>query len=62
MDTTNLEQHYGNSERAKKALGLSRQLWDYWAKNGIPEGRQYKIQVMTNGKLRAKGQNGKAKK
>lgn len=54
MDTSELIRHYGEKPKALSALKISRQLWDYWTDKGIPEGWQYKIQIITKGKLKAK--------
>lgn len=53
MTTNELIDHYGDREKAMKASGAYRQLWDYWEKNGIPLGRQAEIQIKTRGKLKA---------
>ena len=53
MDTETLERHFGGRDEAIRAIGIYRQLWEHWAKKGIPKGRQYEIQVLTKGKVRA---------
>ena len=54
MDTGKLLKHYGDRQTAMKELGIYRQVWNYWANKGIPEGWQYKIQHLTGGRLKAK--------
>ena len=53
MDTKALERHFGDRDRAMDAIGIYRQIWEYWQNNGIPIGRQYQIQVLTGGALKA---------
>jgi hypothetical protein len=53
MNTQILEKHYGSKANAMKALGVYRQLWEHWRKNGIPYGRQCAIQLATRGKVKA---------
>ena len=53
MNTDDLVRHYGDRKAAQKALGISRQLWRFWTKRGIPKLRKFQIQVNTNGKLKA---------
>lgn len=54
MDTQDLIDHFGTLTNAAKAIGTSIQVVSAWnTKNRIPLGRQYEIQVLTGGKLRA---------
>ena len=53
MDTKALEKHFGDRDKAMAALGIYRQIWEYWEDKGIPRGRQFEIQVQTAGVLRA---------
>ena len=53
MDVTNLVQHFGSQAAAARAVGVSAQLMSAWKKHGIPKGRQYEIQILTGGHLRA---------
>ena len=53
MDTEKLEAHFGGRDEAIKALGIYRQVWEYWKRAGVPIGRQYEIQILTGGKLQA---------
>lgn len=54
MDTKKVLAYYGSKHAAFTLLGISRQVWYYWTKAGIPEGWQWKIQALTDGKLKAK--------
>jgi len=42
--------YFGNGARVAKALGIKRQAVDQWP-DVVPEGRAYKIQVITRGAL-----------
>lgn len=54
MTPNQLTRHYGNGNRAARALGISRQAVRRWIAQGyVPETRQYQIEVLTGGKLRA---------
>jgi hypothetical protein len=53
MNMNDLRRHYGNQKKAAAALKTSEQVVSAWNKNGIPIGRQYEIQVLTGGQLRA---------
>ncbi len=53
MTFDDLIEHYGSQIGAAKALGLNRQTVHAWKKYGIPEPRQYQIEVVTSGALRA---------
>ena len=56
MNTQQIERHFGDKASAMKQIGCkSRQLWRHWSINGIPEGQQYKIQALTDGKLKVNG-------
>lgn len=44
--------HFGGKANTARALDISYQSVDQWeAKDSIPEGRQFEIQLMTNGAL-----------
>lgn len=45
---------YGNGNKAAKALGKSRQTVHQWKARGIPFEAQYRIQLATKGKLKAR--------
>ena len=53
MNFQELIEHFGTQAKAAKAIGTSAQVVSAWKKNGIPIGRQYEIQFLTGGKLRA---------
>jgi hypothetical protein len=53
MNFQDLVTHYGSPQQISKALGVSKQLVSYWKRAGVPLGRQYEIQVLTGGRLRA---------
>ena len=46
--------HYSNKRGVTEALGVSRQVVDQWIRRGlVPMGRQFEIQILTGGGLRA---------
>jgi hypothetical protein len=49
-----LVETYGNANRAAKALGFARQTISQWKSRGIPFEAQYRIQLKTKGKLKAR--------
>jgi hypothetical protein len=53
MNFIELVNHFGSQANAAKAVGTSAQVVSAWKKNGIPLGRQYEIQILTGGVLRA---------
>lgn len=53
MNFNDLKQHFGSVAKAAAALGLHRQAVYAWDGKGIPEGQQYKIEVLTEGALKA---------
>lgn len=53
MTHQELVEHFGNANRAAKALGFSRQALSQWKSSGIPFESQYRIQIQTKGKLKA---------
>lgn len=54
MTMQDLLDHFGTQTAIAKAVGVSLQVVSAWnAKKRIPLGRQYEIQVLTAGKLRA---------
>jgi hypothetical protein len=54
MNMQDLIDHFGSQSAIAKALGTSDQVVSAWkVKNRIPLGRQYEIQILTAGKLRA---------
>lgn len=54
MDFHDIVKRWGSVEKAKSALGLkSKQTLYNWRDNGVPDGWQARIQLMTKGRLRA---------
>lgn len=53
MDTESVINHFGSVKAAAKALDVYPQVIYQWKANGIPLLRQYQVQVMTKGKLKA---------
>jgi hypothetical protein len=54
MNYQDLEKHFGSAEKVREALGIrSRQTLCNWRKNGVPEAVQYRVQVLTDGDLKA---------
>lgn len=45
-------EHFGGESRIAEILGVSRQAVNQWPEI-VPEGQAYKLQVITDGKLRA---------
>jgi hypothetical protein len=60
MNFDQVKEHFGSVPAAAKALGMKRQGVYRWDKAGIPVGAQYRIQVLTGGKLRAEEEEKKA--
>lgn len=53
MNTNDLKRHFGSIAKAASAIGVHRQAVYEWDKRGgIPEGQQFKIHVLTKGKLK----------
>lgn len=47
-------EYFGSQEKAAKALGIKQPNLSLWLKAGaVPELRQYQIEKITNGKLKA---------
>ena len=44
---------YKTQQRAAEALGISQPTISGWRKNGVPELRQFQIQAITRGRLKA---------
>lgn len=54
MNMQQLVEYFGNQRAIAKALNTSDQVVSMWkVKDRIPLGRQYEIQILTGGRLRA---------
>ena len=53
MTYEELIKFYGTQAAAVRALGLKQPSVSGWRESGIPEPRQYQIEVLTGGALRA---------
>jgi DNA-binding transcriptional regulator YdaS (Cro superfamily) len=53
MDFNELIAYYGTQQKAADAIGIHQSSVAEWKTNGIPIPRQYQIQVLTDGKLKA---------
>jgi transposase len=54
MTFDEIKTHYGSVAKARDALGLkSRQTIYDWQKRGVPSGWQARIELLTDGKLKA---------
>lgn len=53
MTYDNAVKHFGSPSALARALGINRASVAEWRIVGIPEGRQYQIELATNGQLRA---------
>lgn len=54
MDYQQIKEHFGSAAKAARELGLSaRQTVHTWKRKGVPEQRQYQIEVLTGGALKA---------
>lgn len=54
MKVQDLIKYFGSTTAITAALGVSRAAVSQWRKVGIPALRQYQIEALTKGKLRAK--------
>ena len=52
---------FGSAAATAKALGVTRQAIDQWSES-VPLGRQYQIEVMTKGKLKARDESAESQK
>lgn len=48
-----MKSHFKTQAAIARALKVTRQAVAQWEENGIPIGRQYQIEVLTNGELQA---------
>lgn len=53
MRTKTAIKHFGSAAELARHLGISRQSIHDWG-DEVPEGRQYQLEILTNGALRAK--------
>lgn len=53
MDIKQVFEFFGGVGKTAKALGLSQSTVSEWQINGIPEGRQYQIELATHRVLKA---------
>ena len=53
METKDVFDYFGGVGKTAKALGLSQSTVSEWQINGIPEGRQYQIELATKHKIKA---------
>lgn len=54
MTFEQIKEHYGSVRKAQAALGLkSRQTLYNWRESGVPHGEQCRIQLLTDGALKA---------
>ena len=61
MDLKDAVRHFGSQNKLAKALGLARQNVTRWVHDGIPELQKYRIEELTQGKLKRNGSNGKTR-
>jgi hypothetical protein len=54
MTPKDLEEHFGSKPEIARALGVSLpSVYDWFNAGEVPEGRQYQVELATNGALRA---------
>lgn len=53
MTKTEVIEYFGGVQQTADALGIRYQSVREWPENGVPEGRQYQIQVISEGQLKA---------
>ena len=53
MTYEQLIEHFGSQAAAAKALGVTRAAVLFWRNTGIPKTRQFQIEVVTKGALKA---------
>ncbi|HTD91154.1 MAG TPA: Cro/CI family transcriptional regulator [Burkholderiales bacterium] len=54
MKTTDkLVEHFGNKEATIKCLGINRETWRLWVRDGVPLGKALFVEQMTAGKVAA---------
>lgn len=53
MNYQQLVEHFKTPSEAARVLNMDRRAIWQWQRRGIPEARQYQIEVLTNGALKA---------
>ncbi|HAI34260.1 MAG TPA: Cro/Cl family transcriptional regulator [Alcanivorax sp.] len=53
MKKSEVIEFFGGVQQTADALGIRYQSVREWPEEGVPEGRQYQIQVLTQGELKA---------
>lgn len=53
MKVDDLIKHFGSTRAIQDALGVTKSAVSQWRAAGVPALRQYQIQALTKGKLRA---------
>lgn len=54
MKTKDIAAHFGSKTKLAEALGISPSAVTMWGET-VPEGRQFQLQVLTNGRFKASG-------
>ena len=54
MTANQIIAHYKTATKAAAVIGVRRQAFTYWKKNGVPTYIQRQVELQTAGKLRAK--------
>ena len=53
MTKSEIIAHFGNGSKAAQALGITRMAVNSWRENAVPMLRQYEIERLTKGALKA---------
>lgn len=53
MKKSEVIEFFGGVQQTADALGIRYQSVREWPEEGVPEGRQYQIQILTDGELKA---------
>ena len=54
MTANQIIAHYKTATKAASVIGVHRQAFAYWRKNGVPTYIQKQVELQTGGKLKAK--------
>ena len=54
MTANQIIAHYKSATKAAAVIGVSRQAFTYWRKNGVPTYIQRQVELQTAGKLKAR--------